>query len=298
MKIGFIGTGNFGTPMATNILKAGFKLFVYTRTKRKAFPLIEKGARWSDSPKELAAVCDVICTCLPGPLEMEQVALGENGILDGICPGSVYIDHTTNSPIIVRKVYEIYKKKGVFMLDAPASGGVEGAVTRDIIFMVGGEKSTLNRVKSVLTAMGKKVYYTGDIGTGSICKVLHNCANFCLNMIMTECWTLGVKVGVKPEVIVNIFQEGAIGRMSDLNIRLPATLFRGDFNPRFALKLARKDIGIATELGRTYNVSMRMAELLEQEMIDAMARGWGDEDSSIFLTLQEERAQVKIRFND
>ena len=126
MRIGFIGTGNIGTPMAGSILKAGYELVVHDIHEEKTRGLVDQGAGWAESPAEVAAQSDIICTCLPGPAEMEPVTLGLGGILEGAKPGSVYIDHTTNSPLLARRVHGVFAEKGIAMLDAPVSGGVEG----------------------------------------------------------------------------------------------------------------------------------------------------------------------------
>jgi len=181
------------------------------------------------------------------------------------------------------------------MLDAPVSGGAEGAATRDLLVMVGGEHEVFERVRPLLDTMAKRVLYTGEIGCGSISKLMHNAASFTLDLLMAECWTAGVKAGVAPETIVDVFKSAALGHMMSLKVRLPATYLRGDFTPRFALRLARKDLGLALEVGRAGNVPMPLSALCEQELIEAMARGWGDRDASIFLTLQEERAGVTVR---
>ena len=139
MRVGFIGTGNIGAPMAASIMKAGFPLLVNDIEPEKAAGLLEQGARWSDSPRELAASCDVICSCLPGPQEVEEVTLGPNRILEGLRPGSAYIDHTTSSPTLAQRIHGILKERRVDMLDAPVSGGVEGAMVRDLLVMVGGD---------------------------------------------------------------------------------------------------------------------------------------------------------------
>ena len=298
MQVGFIGTGNIGAPMAASILGAGFPLAVHDIAKENAAPLLEQGATWATSPAELAERCEVICSCLAAPSEMEEVTLGPKGVLAGVRSGSVYIDHTTNSPELVRRVHGELAKRGVDMLDAPVSGGKEGAMIRDLLVIVGGEKSVLERCRPVLEAIGERIYHAGDIGSGCICKILHNTAAFCTDMAMTECWTLAVKSGVAPEVIVDVFRNGALGRMSNLSSRLPQTLFRGDFDARFALKIARKDLGLAAELARANQVPMQMAELCEQQYVEAMERGWEDRDSSIVLTLQEERSGVQVRLAD
>ncbi|HIN91576.1 MAG TPA: NAD(P)-dependent oxidoreductase [Alphaproteobacteria bacterium] len=295
MQIGYIGTGNIGEPMAASILKAGFQLVVHDIAECNTQRLLDQGAQWSNSPAEIAANCDIIFSCLPGPVEMEAVVFGPNGILEGIRRGAAYIDQTTNSPELVQRVHGLLKERGADMLDAPVSGGREGALIRDLLVVVGGEEAVFERCRPLLEAIGERVYHAGGIGAGCICKIAHNTAVFCTDMAMAECWTLAVKAGVAPEVIVDIFRNAALGRMSNLNMRLPDTYFRGDFEPRFALKIARKDLGLANEMARAHNVPMRIAQLCEQEYMEAMGRGWEGRDSSIVLTLQEERAGVQVR---
>ena len=298
MRVGFIGTGNIGAPMAASILKAGYELVVHDIFRDKAAPLVEQGALWANSPAEVAAQCDITCTCLPGPTEMEPVTLGPGGILEGARPGSVYIDHTTNSPLLARRVHAVFAEKGVAMLDAPVSGGVEGARVRDLLVMVGGDDTTFRQCLPVLEAIGERVMHTGDIGSGCICKIMHNTAVFCADLAMTECWTLAVKSGVPADTIVEVFRNGAIGRMSNLTGRLPDTFFRGDFEARFALKTADKDLRLGKELAEAYEVPMPLAEICRDLYSQAMARGWEDNDSSIVLTLQEERAGTQVRLTD
>ena len=296
MRVGFIGVGSIGRPMAEKILSAGFALTVHDLRREAAAPLLAGGAIWADTPRAVAETCEVVCTCLPGPPEMETVVLGPKGIAEGIQPGTVYVDHTTNSPLLVRRVHEMLSKRGVEMLDAPVSGGMEGAQTRDLTVLVGGSKEALEKCRPVLEAMGKTVLHVGEIGAGCICKVMHNCAGFSLSLAMIECLTVGVKAGVEPSMMIEVFQKCAIGRNTDLHGRLPATLFQGSFEPaRFALALAHKDMGLATELARAYDVPVGLTEVCQREMSEAMARGWAGSDSSVFLRLQEERAGVEVR---
>jgi 3-hydroxyisobutyrate dehydrogenase len=276
-------------------LRAGHELVVHDLRREAAGPLLAAGAIWADSPAAVAAACEIVATCLPGPKEMEQVTLGPKGILEGVRPGALYIDHTTNSPLLVRRVHATLEARRVEMLDAPVSGGTEGAQTRDLLVMVGGERTVFERARPVLDALAERVLHVGSIGCGSVCKILHNCACFTLDLTMAECWTVGIKAGVAPATIVDVFKNAALGNMMSLKVRLPATYLRGDFAPRFALGLARKDLGLALELARAYDTPMRLGALCEQEMVEAMARGWADRDASIFLTLQEERAQVQVR---
>ena len=295
MKIGFIGVGNIGAPIAGQLLQAGHALVVHDIRCEAASALVAAGAAWSSSPAALAAECQVVATCLPGPAEMEKVCLGPGELVTHLRSGGLYIDHTTNSPALVRRVCAMLAERGVAMLDAPVSGGKEGAETRDLLVMAGGEPAAFKRARPLLDTVANRVIHTGGIGTGSIAKIMHNSASFTLDLVMAECWTAGVKAGIDAATIVNVFNEAALGHMMSLRVRLPATWLRGNFDPRFSLALARKDLGLAQELAHATNTPMRLGALCEQEMIEAMARGWADRDASVFLTLQEERAQVKVR---
>lgn len=295
MRVGFIGTGSIGRPMAGQVLAAGFSLVVHDIDRGAATQLLEAGAEWADSPMAVAEQCDIVCTCLPGPPEFREVVYGADGLLAGIGEGSVFVDHTTNSPELVRETHRRLEREGVAMLDAPVSGGAEGARTRDLTMLVGGDSDTLDRCRPVLDTIAKTVMHVGDIGAGCVCKIAHNCAGFSLDMATIECLTMGVRAGVEPSVLVEVFQRCAIGRNFNLHTRLPDTLFSGDFEPRFALRTAMKDMRLATELAEHYGVPMNLTEVCQAEMQEAMTRGWADLDSSAFLRLQEERSGVQLR---
>jgi 3-hydroxyisobutyrate dehydrogenase len=295
MKIGFIGVGNIGAPIAGQLLAAGHALLVHDIRREAADGLVAAGARWAEAPAAMAAECDAVATCLPGPAEMEWVCLSVDGLVPHLKPGALYIDHTTNAPALVRRVAARLGEKGVAMVDAPVSGGMEGAQSRDLLAMAGGEAAAFGRARPLLEAIAKRVIHTGGIGTGSIAKIMHNSASFTLDSVMAECWTVGVKAGIDAATIVRVFNEAALGHQMSLKVRLPATYLRGDFDPRFSLALARKDLGLALELARQTEVPMRFAALCEQELVEAMARGWAGRDASIALTLQEERAGIKVR---
>jgi 3-hydroxyisobutyrate dehydrogenase len=295
MKVGFIGVGNIGAPIAGQLLKAGYALTVSDLRREAAAGLLAAGASWADTPAEIAENCDIVATCLPGPREMEAVCLGAGKLVENLKPGALYIDHTTNAPALVRRVHALLAAKGVAMLDAPVSGGMEGAQTRDLLTVVGGEPAAFERARPVLDAIAKRVMYAGGIGTGSIAKILHNSATFTLDLVMTECWTTGVKAGIDAETIVRVFTEAALGNQMNLKVRLPATFLRGNFEPRFSLALAQKDLGLALDLARETDTPMRLNALAKAEMDEAVARGWADRDASIFLKLQEERANAEVR---
>ena len=299
MKVGFIGLGNMGGPIAGWMIKAGFPLIVHDIRPEAADSLLEQGATWADSPRDLARQCDVICTCLPGPPEMQAVTLGPKGLIEGLQAGAVYIDHTTNAPDVVRQVGAAIRERKAHMLDAPLDGGREGALDGQLTLFIGGEDSILQRVQPLLDTFSKNVVRVGELGSGSITKIVHNALAMSIDLLITESLTLGAKAGVDLARLVDAFGQGCI--VSDnmcFTKRMPATLFRGDFAARFALKLADKDFRLAGDLAAQCGVPTRLLTLCQTELLEAMNRGWGEHDRTIASTLQEERAGVKLRMAD
>ncbi len=295
-KVGFIGLGNMGGGMSANIQRAGHPMVVFDLREEAAKPLLEGGARLANSPAEVAELSDVIFTSLPGPKEVEAVALGAQGILEGIRPGSIYVDLSSSRPSLIRQMEPTFRQKGIHILDAPVSGGKSGAASGDLAVMVGGEREIFDRIKPILDSFGDKVFYAGAIGAGSICKLVHNMIGHSVRQAIAEGMTLGVKAGVEPEALWESVRRGSLGRMRVLHEGLVRTMFRGEYEPAsFALNLAFKDISLATELAREYNVPMPMSTLAEQIAMQAMNRGWAEQDSSVTVRLQEEQAQVEVR---
>ena len=294
--VGFIGLGNMGGGMAGNIQKAGYPMVVFDIREEVVKPFLDGGARLASSPAEVARLSDVILTSLPGPREVEQVATGAEGVLEGINPGGIYVDLSTSRPTLIREIEPKFRQKGCHVLDAPVSGGKSGAATRNLAVMVGGEREIFERIKPLLDAFGDKVFYAGSIGAGSVAKLVHNMIGHGVRQAIAEGLTLGVKAGVEPEALWQCVRRGSLGRMSGLHEGIARTVFRGEFEPAsFSLALSRKDVGLATDLGREFNVPMPLANLVEQIAIEGMNRGWGDKDSSVTFLLQEEQAGVEVR---
>jgi 3-hydroxyisobutyrate dehydrogenase len=285
-----------GGPLAGFVLKAGFSLVVHDLRREAAAPLLEGGAAWADSPKDVAAQCEVICICVPGPPEMQAVTLGDRGIVAGVSRESVVIDHTTNAPGIVREVGAALTARGAHLLDAPLDGGREGALEGQLTLFVGGDEGVLRRVKPVLDTFSRSVVWVGELGAGSVTKLVHNALAMSIDLLIAECLTLGVKAGVALPRLVEAFGQGCIvSQNMTFTRRMPATLFRGDFTARFALALAHKDFRLAGDLAAQHGVPTRLLDLCESELLEAMNRGWGTEDRTKASTLQEERAGVKLR---
>jgi len=295
MKVGFIGLGTMGSSMALNTLKGGHELVVHDLNRNAAGPHLEAGATWADTPREVAAASEVVFTSLPGPPEVEAVALGEQGILHGASAGKIYFDLSTNSPTLVRRIHDVFAAQGVHMLDAPVSGGPQGARSGRLAIWVGGDKSVYERYKPVLDAIGDQAYYVGPIGTGSIAKLVHNCTGYIIQTAMAETFTMGIKAGVDPLVLWQAVRHGAQGRRRTFD-SLAQHFLPGEFDPPdFALRLARKDVSLAVEVGREFNVPMRLANLTLEELTEAVNRGWSQRDSRVAMLLQEERAGVEVR---
>lgn len=295
MKVGFIGLGTMGSSMALNTIKGGHELVVHDVRRDAAGPHLEAGATWADTPRQVAEGSEVMFTSLPGPPEVEAVALGEQGLLQGISAGKVYFDLSTNSPTLIRRVHTMFAERGAHVLDAPVSGGPHGARTGRLAIWVGGDKSVFERYKHVLDAIGDKAYYVGPIGAGAVAKLVHNCSGYILQTALAETFTMGIKAGVDPLVLWQAVRFGALGRRGTFD-SLTQHFLPGHFDPPdFALRLAHKDVTLAVEVGREFKVPMRLANLTLEEMTEALNRGWGQRDSRSAMLLQEERAGVDVR---
>ncbi|MGH7312969.1 MAG: NAD(P)-dependent oxidoreductase [Candidatus Rokuibacteriota bacterium] len=299
MKVGFIGLGTMGEGLAGNLRKrGGYDLVVHDIRKEAAAPHLAAGAVWADTPRKVAEAAEVVFTSLPGPPEVESVALGDEGLLVGMSAGKAYFDLSTNSPALVRRLHAVFAARGIHLLDAPVSGGPRGARSGKLAIWVGGDEAVFRRHKPVLDAMGDQVIHVGPIGAGSVAKLVHNCAGYAVQCVLAEVFTLGVKAGVEPLALWQAVRQGANGRQR-LYDRLADQFFRGTYEPaNFALRLAHKDVTLATALGREHRVPMRLANLTLEELTEALNRGWGERDSRVAMLLQEERAGVEVRVDE
>ena len=294
MRVGFIGLGTMGGSMASNLQIAGHELTVNDLRREAAEPHLVAGAKWKDTPRQVAEDVEIVFTSLPGPTEVETVALGADGLIHGMRPGAVYFDLSTNSPTLVRRLYAAFKAKGLYLLDAPVSGGPKGARTRKLALWVGGDREIYDRFKPVLDALGDQPHYVGSIGAGSVAKLVHNCAGYAIQTALAEVFAMGVKAGVDPLMLWTVVRQGALGRRRTFD-GLIEQFLPGIFEPpAFALKLAHKDVSLATALARELGVPMRIANLTLEELTEALNRGWGQRDSRVAMLLEEERAGVQI----
>lgn len=294
-KVGFIGLGTMGASFASNLQKAGFDLVVHDMHRQVAERHLAAGAQWAGSPRAVAEACPVVLTSLPGPPEIEAVAMdGETGLIAGMQPGNVFFDLSTNSPTAIRRLHAAFADKGIHVLDAPVSGGPAGAASGKLAIWVGGDEAVFNEHRSVLDALGDQVRYIGEIGAGSVAKLVHNSAGYAIQCALAEVFTAGVKAGVDPLSLWEAVRQGARGRQRTFDNLADHFLINSFDPPAFALKLAHKDVSLAAELGRDVGVPMRMINMTLAEMTEARNRGWDGRDSRSFMILQKERAGVEI----
>ncbi|MEV7136374.1 NAD(P)-dependent oxidoreductase [Arthrobacter sp. NPDC093128] len=294
MRIGFIGLGRMGRGMASNLVEAGRDVVVFDAVPGTAVSLVEEGASLADSIGDLARRSDVIFTSLPGPVQVEEVVFGEDGIASNLRPGLTLLDLSTSSCTLARRIYEEFKIAGASMLDAPVSGGPSGAASGDLVIWVGGDREAFDKHVDLLRVIGKTPCYVGAIGAGTVTKLAHNLTGFMIMETLAETFSLAVKAGLDPLDLWEALRLGLVGKKSPLDLVANQFLLGSYHCPSMTLELAHKDASLATQLAEELGVPMRLANLTLEEMAEGLGRGFGGEDRSSFLKLQLERAGVSI----
>ena len=291
--IGFIGLGNLGTAIAQNIQNAGYPMVVYDIREGATKPLLEEGSRLAAAPDEVASLSDVTFTSLPGPREVEDVTLGLHGVVNGIKEGGIYVDLSTSRPSLIRRIGEIFEAKSVKVLDAPVLTSPATAADRQVVVMPSGDREVYQKLRPLFDSFADTVVYQGPLGMGSTCKLVNNMITLAVRQVVAEGLTLGLKAGLDLDSLMEAGNRMVLGHQKE---GLEKTVFRGQFDPpSFRQALARKDIGLANELGRELSVPMPVANLVEQISIQIGNRGWGNMDTHVIYRLQEEMAGVEIR---
>jgi len=293
MKAGFIGIGQMGRHMSRRILEAGNELVVHDLNKEAVKPLLDKGARWADSPRLVAEQCRLVITCLPSPDSVKEVVLGAEGLKTGWKKDDIYIDMSTNSPTLIRKIAAEASKQGVSVLDAPVSGGTGGAAAGTLTIMAGGDQATLEKARPVLSAMGAGIFNVGGVGCGNIAKLVNNIIALACESITAEGFTLGVKAGIDPEVLCDIIKIST-GNNWSLQ-QYPRTVFAGNFEPGFKVSLANKDIGLALGLADENRLSMPVTRTVKEELEAAIRSGYADRGINALILNLEKEAGVQVR---
>jgi 2-hydroxy-3-oxopropionate reductase len=293
IKVGYIGLGLMGKSIAQNILKAGFPIVVHNRSRQAVDELISAGAFCANSPAEVARQVDIIFTNLPDSPDVESVALGEKGIIEGAHPGLIYVDNSTVMPATAQLISERFADKGVACLDAPVSGGDVGARDGTLTIMVGGPEDALEKVMPVFKAMGKTITRVGDAGAGQIAKAANQIMVAAQMVAMAELLIFAQKAGADPQKVVNAIRGGA-AQCWTLDIK-PPRLFVGNRTPGFKARLQAKDLAIVVESARQYGAPIP-ATAVNAQLFEAMlALGMGELDNSAVVGVIEALAGVSLK---
>lgn len=292
MRIGFIGLGIMGRPMARNLMRAGFELTVWNRSRPGIEELAREGAAEGASPRDVAAKSDVIITIVTDSPDVEQVVLGEQGVIHGARPGSVVIDMSTISPEVTRRIAERLKERGIAMLDAPVSGGDKGAIAGTLSIMVGGEEAVFENCRPVFEAMGKNIVYIGGHGAGQTTKLCNQIACAVNIQAMSEVLLFAARSGIDPARMLQAVTAGAGGSWMLSNLA-PRVLNR-DFAPGFMIRLQQKDLRLVLEAAERLHLPLP-ATVIAQQMFRAVeAEDGGDLGTQAIVTALEKLANCRI----
>lgn len=289
-KVGFIGLGIMGGPMAKNLMEAGHELVLYNRTREKADELAKDGnAEVAGSPREVAEGSDVVITMLPDSPQVREILTGEDGVLEGLKDGALVVDMSTISPVVTEELAEKVKEKGASMLDAPVSGGDVGAIEGTLSIMVGGEEGDFERAGPLFEVMGKTVTHVGPVGAGQVVKAANQIVVALTIEAVSEALVLGSKGGVAPEKILDVLGGGLAGNKV-MEVKREKFLSH-EFEPGFRAELHHKDLGIALAAGREYGVALPVTAIVDQMLLSMRQKGWGGEDHSALLKVIEDLSQ-------
>ena len=292
-KIGFVGLGIMGGPMAQNVVDAGYELVLFNRTRPKAEELVKDNpAEVADTISGLARQSDVVITMLPGPPEVEAVVAGEGGLLESMSQGTLLVDMSTSSPVLARGLAREAARRGIGMLDAPVSGGDVAAEQGMLSIMAGGEESDFARAHPLFEAMGETIVHVGESGAGQVTKAANQIVVALVLEAVSEALVLGSKAGVEPSQLIEVLSGGlAANRAMEVK---RDKLLGHDFQPGGKVDFHHKDLGIALEAGREYGVSLPVTALVDQMFGELAATGRGGWDHSALLTLIEARSSHRI----
>jgi 3-hydroxyisobutyrate dehydrogenase len=299
VRIGFIGLGRMGSHMARNLANAGHDVAAFDVRPEAVEALAgTQGVRAATSVADAGRDAEVVCSSLPTPESVEEITMGEGGLLEAMAPGSVYIDLSTNAPSMVRKLAPLLAEKGVQMLDAPVAGGTGGAEKATLSIMAGGDEAVFERMRPVLSAIGNKLFYCGDIGAGSVVKLCNNIAAQGYAMVLGEVLTMGVKAGVELKTLATVIGSST-GTSHRLVNYFPHGLFRRAFLPApFSISLSAKDTRLALEIAEEVGVPMQVGEAVRRDQEVLLSRGLGELSTDALVQVQEERAGVVLEVNE
>ncbi|MCM3039014.1 NAD(P)-dependent oxidoreductase [Paenibacillus motobuensis] len=291
-KIGFIGLGTMGAPMAANLLKAGYEVTVYNRTASKCAPLVNQGAKQAASPKEAAASNDIVITMVSNDQSIEAVYDGSEGVLSGLKSGAIVIDCSTISPALVKQIAaKVQEREGSF-LDAPVTGSSPAAIDGTLVFMIGGNADTLEKSRDLFEVMGKKILYMGPNGSGAVAKIAHNTIVGINNLALAEGFAIAAKSGLPVDSFLELVQLGSAGsKAAELKGR---KIIEHDFTNQFSLALMLKDLKLASSLTDNSGIPAPMLNLAKSLFQAGQTEGYGDEDLSSVVKIYEAWIGQKI----
>lgn len=295
-RIGFIGIGLMGQPLARRLLEAGYPLTIWNRTAEKAKNLLAAGAKWGNSPKTLAQASDVVITMVTDSRASEEVCCGGNGVLEGAHPGLTLIDMGSIAPEMSRSIAERAKAKGVPMLDAPVTGNPKVASEGKLGIMVGGPKETFEACLPIFEKMGVKVIHVGENGMGTTLKLINNLIMGVAIEAVSEALVLAVKAGIDPQKVVEITSVGG-ARTGAMEVRGPRMIKR-DFTPHFSVNNMYKDLSTALKLAEDVGVSLPATSISREMLRAAKSQGKGDMDSCVVMTVLEAMASTVVKSKD
>ena len=294
MKVGFIGLGVMGSPMALNVLKGGHDLTVYDRRPQALEPLVAAGARPAASPREVGAASQIVVTMLPEPQHVEQVVLGDDGIAAGMAAGGIVIDMSTIDPVTSQRVGQALKARGIAMVDSPVGKTSEHAVSGTLTLMVGGEPADIERAMPVLRCMGTDTFLCGGPGMGHAMKITNNLLATTIMAANTEVLAIGVKAGLKLELMMEVMKT-TMAFNHQLYVAMPKKAFVGDDSPGFMVKLAGKDVRLAVELARTYGFEALVGRAAQETLDRAGQLGYADRDTAALMKIREDELGIRVR---
>lgn len=290
--IGFIGLGIMGKPMARNLMKAGYSLVVHNRSRAAVDEMVKEGAKAALSPQEVASRTEVAITMLPDSPDVELVYEGETGLFSGSKPGMLFIDMSSISPVVARRLAEEAEKRGLAMLDAPVSGGEAGAINATLSIMIGGKASAVERAMPIFEILGKNIVHVGEAGAGQVAKAANQVVVGLTIAAVSEALVLAAKAGVDPAKVRQVLLGGfAYSRILEVHGQ---KMLERNFKPGFRIRLHEKDLSIALATGKQYGMPLMLTAILQQMMNALKVAGRGEFDHSGVVTFFEDLANFQL----
>jgi len=294
LKIGFVGLGQMGRPMVENLLKAGFEVVVHNRSRAVVAELVTLGAKEGDSPTHVAMACDVFCSCLMLPEQVDEVYCGSEGALTQSVAGKTFIDFSTVEPATSRRIGARAAELGAHFLDAPISGGPKGAAAATLSIMVGGDPAAFACVRPILECLGKKLFHLGPVGTGSTTKICNQILTGVTHVLVAEAMVLGTKAGADPRALYEVLRVSS-GQSNSLERAVPNFILPGKFEASFTVNGIIKDLECALRTAKSLGVRLMLAPIAQQCYVEAAGLGHGEHDVASVILPMEAIAGMQVR---